>query len=151
MQPHFPVLRAWDRWLSTGPATEAVYIKQKHIVQPVTRKDRHVPIPYGRPPHMLLQGTGVWWDREPVQSRCCWLPRSRLCSSGHFIPVPEIHRKWFSWTVTHLGWSPKEPEEGFAPEIPFPGSLITKLVGIWGRRLSLEQTFQLSWSKGDVV
>lgn len=62
----------------------------------------------------------------------------------HSCPRPP--QKMFSSDCdTH---SPKQSAEGFAPEVPFPGSLITKLVGIWGHRLSLEQKFQLWWNRG---
>lgn len=51
------------------------------------------------------------------------------------------------WHTSAEAPSPKQPVEGFAPEVPFAGNLITKLVGIWGHWLSLEQKFQLWWSR----
>ena len=85
-----------------------------------------VPVPYGRPPRRLLQGTGVWWDREPVQSWCSWLPRSHLCSSGHFIPVPGLHTKPFPWVVIHLGWSPQPRAASWSPTPREPNHQVSR-------------------------
>lgn len=57
-----------------------------------------------------------------VQSHCSWLPRSHLCSSGHFIPVPDLHRNSFlrqshTWAEAS---SLREAAEGLTPEAPFP-------------------------------